>query len=203
MAMSTMQQVPRPDVTTIRQMPETNKPSSGWYAFGVAIAVAGLVVGLVWGLTTYAHYRDQIQGFARMQAPGAAALVLEAGPQTIYFEGGSSTAPTAANVDVTSANGSSVLTSPYIGDVRYDAPDGSVGKAIASIVIPAPGTYRVVVDGPPGTLAFGPGVTTSIILGVIGAIFLTFGSLATGIAVIVVVAVARSHARRRAGQMPN
>jgi hypothetical protein len=38
---------------------------------------------------------------------------------------------------------------------------------------------------------------------VIGALFLTFGSLATGIAVVVVVAVARSNARRRMGQMQN
>jgi hypothetical protein len=204
MAMSTMQQVPRPDVrTSARRTPKKMQPSRGWYALGAAIAVAGLIVGLVWGFTTYSDYRDEIQGFARMQAPGTTALVLDAGPQTIYFEGSSATTPIAANLDVTSAEGSNIPTSPYVGDVRYDAPDGSVGKAIASIVVPAPGTYRVVVDGTPGTLAIGPAVTSSIIVGVIGALFLTFGSLATGIAVVVVVAVARSNARRRMGQMQN
>jgi hypothetical protein len=202
MAMSTMQQVPQPDTTTrVQQTSKGIKPSSGWYALGVSIAVVGLVVGLLWGFTTYFNYRDQIQGFERMQAPGGAALVLDAGPQTIYFEGGSTTTPTAANVHVTSADGSNVPTSSYVGDVRYDAPDGSVGKAIASIVLPVSGTYRVVVDGPPGTLAFGPGVTTSIIVGVIGAIFLTFGSLAIGIAVVVIVGVMRSNARRRTRQL--
>jgi hypothetical protein len=104
--------------------------------------------------------------------------------------------PMAENVHVTSLNGMSVPTRAYVGDVRYDAPNGSVGKAIATIVVPTSGTYRVVVDGPAGTIAFGNPVTSSIIVGVIGAMFLTFGSLIAGIAVVVVVAVRRSNARR-------
>jgi hypothetical protein len=198
MAMNTTQQIPRPDVTArVRQSPKAAKPSSAWYAVGAVIAVAGLVIGLVWGLTTYFEYRDEIRGFARMQAPGAAALVLDGGPQTIYFEGGPAMTPTAADVGVTSSNGSSVPTSAYVGDVRYDAPNGSVGKAIATIMVPTSRTYRVVVDGPAGTVAFGDAVTSSIIVGVIGAMFLTFGSLIAGIALVVVVAVMRSNARRK------
>jgi hypothetical protein len=160
------------------------------------IAAAGLVIGLVWGFTTYFDYRDEIRGFARTQAPGASVLVLDGGPQTIYFEGALAMTPMAENVHVTSLNGMSVPTRAYVGDVRYDAPNGSVGKAIATIVVPTSGTYRVVVDGPAGTIAFGNPVTSSIIVGVIGAMFLTFGSLIAGIAVVVVVAVRRSNARR-------
>jgi hypothetical protein len=200
--MSATQQVPRPDLTVDLGGGRTpRKPSRAWYAVAAAIAVIGLVVGLAWGLTTYFDYRDEIQGFARMRAPGASELALDGGPQTIYFEGSSASTPTATDVHVTSASGSLVPTEAYVGDVRYDAPDGSVGKAIATIVVPAPGTYRVVVDGPAGSVAFGRAVTSSMIVSVMGSIFLVFASLIAGIVIVVAVAIMRSSARKQSRQV--
>ena len=182
--MSTTQDLKRPDVRApIAQRPRRSKPSSAWYVLGALIAAGGLVIGLVWGFTTYAGYRDDIQAFDRMQAPGTAEMVLDGGAQTIYVEGTSEAA--AGDVTVTAPDGTAVLTSNYFGDVRYDAPDGSVGTAFATMTVPSTGTYQVAVQGVSGTIAIGPAVTSSMIVSAMGAMFLAFGSLAVGVVIIV------------------
>ena len=192
--MSTTQDLKRPDVrASIAQRPRQSKPSSAWYVLGALIAAGGLVIGLVWGFMTYTGYRDDIQAFDRIQAPGTEQLVLDEGAQTIYVEGTSEAA--AGDVTVTAPDGTAVPTSDYFGDVRYDAPDGSVGKAFATISVPAAGAYQVGVQGVSGTIAIGPGVTGSMIASVLGAMFLAFGSLAVGVVIIVVVALRRSKAK--------
>ena len=168
------------------------KPSSAWYVIAALVGAVGLAISLAWGLTTYFDYRDEIQGFVRMDAPGTSALVLDAGAQTVYVEGSGVTA--AADVTITAPDSTVVPTTDYSGDLRYDAPDGSVGTAVATVTIPTSGTYDVAVQGLTGTLAIGPSVTSSMIAAAIGAAFLALGSIAAMIAIIVVTAIKRSKA---------
>jgi hypothetical protein len=195
--MSTTQSVKRPDVRApVIEPPRPSKPSSAWYVLGVLVAIGGLVVGLVWGFTTYAGYRDEIRTFQRMPAPGTAELVLDGGPQTIYLEA-TGDAGAAGDVTVTAVDGTAVPTSDYFGDVQYDAPDGSVGRAFATIAVPAAGTYQVAVHGLSGTIAIGPAVTSSMIASAMGAMFLALGSLTVGVGIVIVTAIRRSKATTR------
>jgi hypothetical protein len=187
--MSTTQSVKRPDVRApVIRPPRPSKPSSAWYVLGVLVAIGGLVVGLVWGFTTYVGYRDEIRTFQRMPAPGTAELVLDRGPQTIYLEG-TGDAGAARDVTVTAVDGTAVPTSDYFGDVRYD---GSVGRAFATIAVPAARTYQVAVHGLSGTIAIGPAVTSPMIASAMGAMFLELGSLTVGVGIVIVTAIRRS-----------
>jgi hypothetical protein len=191
--MSTTQSVRRPDVgSSAAPQRRTRRPSSAWYAVGASVAAIGVSIALVWGFMAYTAYRDSIQGFERMLAPGTAELVLGSGAQTIYVEG--SGEATAGNVSITTADGTAVPTSDYLGDLRYDAPDGSVGRAIATVSVPATGTYQVSASGLTGTVAIGPSVSSSMIASAVGSVFLAFGSIAAGAVIVIVTAVRRSRA---------
>jgi hypothetical protein len=191
--MTTTQNVRRPDVrSSAEPQLRTRRPSSAWYVVGASVAAVGVAIALVWGFIAYTTYRDSIQGFERMLAPGTAELVLDGGAQTIYVEGSSEA--TAGNVSITTTDGTAVPTSDYLGDLRYDAPDGSVGRAIATVSVPATGAYQVAASGLTGTVAIGPSVSSSMIAGAVGSVFLAFGSIAAGAVIVIVTAVKRSRA---------
>jgi hypothetical protein len=88
---------------------------------------------------------------------------------------------------------------PFAGDLRYDAPDGSVGVAVGTFRAELPGVYDVVMAGSidyEARNAIGTGMPTSTIASVVGALFVIGATFIVGLAVTISTAVRRSRIAR-------
>jgi hypothetical protein len=168
-------------------------PSAWWYLAAVVIAVGGLIVGAAWGFSAYRSYQDRIEGFSRIGVPGQAPFTVTAsGERVIYFEGPSSTSPAPSDIRVTGPDGSAVAVQSYAADLRYDAPDGSVGRAVATFAAPMAGAYNLIASGPVGVLAIGEGIPASTVASILGALTLIGAAILVGLMLLLVTRVRRS-----------
>lgn len=175
------------------------RPTTAGYWLAVAIVIAGLVAGLTWGLTAYRGYQNDIDRFARVPATGGPITLTQAGERTIYYESAASGAGAHPNIAITGPNGSAVRVEPFEGDLRYDAPDGSVGVALGTFRAELPGVYDVITAGSihgDTRIAVGTGVPTSTIASVVGALFVIGATFLVGLALVISTAVRRSRTAR-------
>lgn len=188
----------RTPVRTMPPLPPARRPTTTGYWFAVAIVVVGLVAGLAWGLTAYRGYENDIDRFARVAATGGRITLTQPGERTIYHEASASGAAH-PEIGIDAPNGSPVRIEPFEGDLRYDAPDGSVGVAIGTFGAELPGVYDVITAGSiddDAYIAIGTGVPSSTIASVVGALSLIGATFLGGLVLFIVTAVRRSRIAR-------
>lgn len=123
-------------------------PSAVWYGVAAGIAVIGLAAAVALGAAGFRDYRQRIDGFARVTPPGQMAVqVRGAGDQVMYYEGDGLPSLAQLGITVTDPQGATVPVRDYLGDQRYDAPDGSQGRALGIFRAATAGTYQLRVTG--------------------------------------------------------
>jgi hypothetical protein len=153
----------------------------------------GLVSGVVWGFSAYGAYLDDVAAFPRVSVPGTEVVRLAAGDHVLYYEG-LGPLPSELEVTIADAAGATVRTARGAGDLRYDAPDGTVGRAFSEFTVTSGGVYIVTVEAQPETahVAIGEGLPGSTIASVVGALAVILASGAVGLLSIVVTAIRRA-----------
>ena len=128
--------------------PPPDQPSRSWFWPGIGIAVVGLVVGLVFGITSYQDSQEEIDTFARLSVPGAVTLqVDEPGQQVVYYEGDESVGIDDLVVGIIDPAGATVAVASYEGELIYETTDLTLGRAIASFDAAQTGAYAIEVIG--------------------------------------------------------
>src|SRR6266540_3616486 len=95
----------------------TRGPSAVWYWVAAGIALIGLAAAVVLGAAGIRDYRQRIDGFARLTAPGQMAVqVLDAGDQVVSYEGDGSPWLAQLGIAVTDPRGATVQVQTYLGD---------------------------------------------------------------------------------------
>jgi hypothetical protein len=185
----------RPQVVIPPSPPAVRRPSRRGYWIGSLIIVVGIVAGLAWGLGAYRSYQRQIESFDRFTVPGQVDIGISTpGERVLYFEGTATVTADQLGITVTAPDGSNAAVAPYTADLRYDAPDGTVGRAIGSFEAGVPGEYRIAATAGPaaGQIAVGEVVPTSTIASVVGAVALICAGGCIGLIVLIATAVRRS-----------
>ena len=185
---------PEAAVTPLPPAPR-RRPKRVGYVTAALIAVVGLTLGAVWGVSAYASMHARIDDFARTGIPGRVTMdVSSPGDRVIYYEGIGEMPLVALGVRVVGPDGEAVHVATYGADLRYDAPAGVIGHAVGTFEATSAGSYVVTAEGsaPVGaSLAVGESIPVSTIVAIIGGVFLVLGSLMTGAVVAIVTAVRR------------
>jgi hypothetical protein len=207
---------PPPPPAPVTQEPI--KPGRRWYwiggiliALGIATAVTLIAVWLV-------RTSDTVDKFARFRVPPEGATqpldFKKAGSYTIYYEWRSEftdpdgtkqsidnsehDAPSQLTIAVTGPNGPVPVTAHEDEDVTFSFND-KVGRAVAKVNIPSPGTYTMQVTSnatSPFAIAVGKGIIRTVIpYALIGGGAFLLG-LALGLTCIIVTAVKRGRRKR-------
>jgi hypothetical protein len=152
----------------------------GWP--GIGVAAAGLIAGVVVGITTYQDSRQEINAFARVPVPGAMAMqVNEPGQQVVYYEGNRSVDIGDLVVSITDPVGAAVVIAPYEGELIYETPDLTLGRAIASFDAIQLGEYDVEVSGlDTGQVTVGESFARIALPGILAALAIAGLSLVAG-----------------------
>jgi len=167
------------------------RPRGSWYFIVVAVGLALAIIGVVVIAMSAIGFADKIDDFRRVDVPGTATVVLDAGSYTVYAEGVGT-----ANVTIRQQNEQMVELRPYSSDITYDMSDHH-GHAVFSFRAPVTGSYFVSTTGPPGAIvAIGPGLGSGLIAGILGGIGLILGGMAFAIVGSIIVGVKRGRSRR-------
>ncbi|MFB3739037.1 MAG: hypothetical protein ACE14W_08735 [Candidatus Velamenicoccus archaeovorus] len=176
--------------------PEIAKASRAGYLAAAVIAAVALAVGLVWGLSAYRSVPDRVDGFARAEIPGEAVVVLPARTgRILYYEGPGSVSLAQLGVEVTDPSGASIAVRPYVTDLRYEAPDEVVGRAVGTFDAVAEGRYRIAANGDAprsGILAVGGSVAGTSIGALVGALLVVLLGLGVAAGLAVLTSIRRS-----------
>jgi len=170
--------------------------STAGYWFAFLIALGGVVVGLAWGLSAYRGLQEQIDAFSRVETPGEAAVRLDGSVgQVIYYEGPGSVSLQELDVRITDPEGDVVPSDTYESDLRYDAPNGVVGRAIGTFQASTQGVYEVTVGGAAlrgARVAVGASIAGSELGRIIGALLLVSTAVAASLVLAIVTSLRRS-----------
>ena len=172
----------QPTVATSPRSSGTHHRSSrSWFWPGIGVATVGLVAGLAVGITSYLGSQQEIDGFARMSAPGAVVVqVDQPGPQVVYYEGEESIIDDLVVV-ATDPDGAAVSIAPYEAELIYETPDLILGRAIASFDAEQIGAYDVEVRGfDTGEITVGDSVARLALPGVLAGLAIAGLSLVAG-----------------------
>jgi len=176
---------PRPADTVGRplRVPASRRPSTLRYWLAAVIAVVGVGAGLTVGLTAYRDSQRQIDTFDGVSIPGTLSVQLdEPGGRVVYYEGVESVRFDDVTIAITDPAGTPVELARYRGEMIYDAPDSTQGRALATFDGAEPGAYTVVVSGvDTGRLVVGDSVARRALPGVLA------GLAITGLAVVAAV----------------
>ena len=182
---------PPPFAGTIGTSPRKVRPGRAWYLLALAVFLAG-AAWLVFGIL---GVKGQVDAFERVPLPQGGLISLHhSGGYVLYYE-----APGAASGQFPSFNVTIVPASPaaraqslrpYAADVNYSF-GSRQGRAVLTLQISHPGTFRVVTTGAPtvaggSDLAFGSTIAGGIVGTVLISVLLIVLGIAGGIAVFVV-----------------
>jgi hypothetical protein len=188
---------------------EPLKPSSAWYWVGAAIALAGVIGGIVFGVTRVTAAIDDVDDWPRVAVPGREDVALDEGEHTLFVE-----YPGAADygtyyepfgddpvVELVDASGDEVIgaVAPRFSSTTYTY-SGHEGRSFGTLHVPADGTYTLVVRGEPEpgqTVAVGDDPVGPVLIGVFGGIGIAGLATLVGLVVVIVVAVRRGREKRR------
>ncbi len=199
------------------------KPSKAWYWIGGLLIAAGVLTALGlfigWAVST----SKAVDNFARVRVPPEGQEVAldfkKPGEYRIYYEWRSEAdgqrvdnddhdPPQNLQITMTGPTGEPVTVHPDDQDISFSFND-KLGQAVATVDIPAPGTYTMQVQSDatePFVIAVGKGALQTIwpwwLLGIIGAFILGLG---LGLLAIIMTAVKRGRRKRelrRASQPP-
>jgi hypothetical protein len=190
--------IPAPRV--VRSSAHLSRTSRAWYWVAAAIFVFGVLVPVVWGLTSVRAANEKARAFPRAAVPGAGTVtVTDPGDQMIYFMGPGDRSPAALGLRVTDPAGGAVPVAPYDLAVKLDLV-GAVGTAVATFPADVQGVYTVTSTGSgvsDGALAVGADVAGDALPGILGALVVMVFCVDVAI-VIVIVTLVRGASRRRA-----
>jgi len=199
-----------------QNMPYTSPPASGgsasggpsriWYWLGGAIIVAGIVGAVAWVVLGIGALSDEIDRFQRVPFGGSGEISFsEPGSYVIYYEDGLDVFP-GFRADIEPLDGGAAEDPrDYTSDLTYNL-GGHSGQAVGTIRILEPGRFRfntTTTSEAGGQLAVGPSIGRRLVFTVVGALGLAFGSAILGVTILIVTAVKRHRARRRAEQGPH
>ena len=130
-----------------RRVPAARRRSTLRYWLAAVIAVVGAGAGLTIGLTAYWDGPRQIDTFDGVPIPGTRTVQLdEPGGRVVYYEG-DKTQFGDVTIAITDPAGTPMAVDRYEGEMIYDAPDSTQGRALATFDGAEPGVYTVVVSG--------------------------------------------------------
>src|SRR6516164_3216049 len=174
---------PPPLAGTLATSPRKTRPGRAWYLLALAVFLSG-AAWLIFGLL---GVKGQVDGFQRVPLPQGGLVSLQhSGGYVLYYE-----APGAASGQFPSFNVTIVPASPaaraqslrpYAADVNYSF-GSRQGRAVLTLQISHPGTFRVVTTGAPtvaggSDLAFG----STIAGGIVGTVLISVLPIVLGIA---------------------
>lgn len=180
-------------------------PSGLWYVLAGVLAGGAIVacIGLI--VASVSQYSDEVDSMDRIDVPGEAALELEAGEYTVYYEtdNGIYLDPD-IDVDITGPDGADV---PVTRKADTDAyvTGRHEGEAIYTFDAPEPGTYQFVVGEEEGVtrdrdgniaVGEGPGILNMVGRIVLG-VAIAFVGMVAGIVIVIVVGIKRGKNKRR------
>ena len=164
--------------------PPHDRPSRSWFWPGIGIAVVGLIVGLVVGITGYQDSQQEIDTFARLSMPGAVTVqVDEPGQQVVYYEGDESVGVDDLVVGIIDPAGAIVAVESYEGELIYETTDLILGRALATFDATQIGTYEIEVTGvDTGQVTIGQSFALMALPGVLAGLAIAGFSLVAGFA---------------------
>jgi hypothetical protein len=172
------------------------QPSTGWYWVAGIVALAGVIAGIVLGLTTFLSYQDDLREMAR-DAGGEVRVTLTTDQDAVVFLEGPGVAdnkdlrPTVA---VTGPEGDDLTVESYDAELLYDVPgrQGETGRAIATFDVTASGVHTVSADTPDDTtIAVGAGLNFATLTQFVAALALPALAVLLAIGMAVSVAIMR------------
>jgi hypothetical protein len=194
---------PPPFAGPLAMSPRRARPGRAWYLLALAVFLSG-AVWLIFGLL---GVKGQVDGFQRVPLPQGGLVSLQhSGGYVLYYE-----APGAAsgqfppfNVTIVPASPAAHAQSlqPYAADVNYSF-GSRQGRAVLTLQISHPGTFRVVTTGAPAVaggsdLAFG----STIAGGVVGTALISVLLIGLGIVGGIALFVVRMTSRRAQMRVP-
>lgn len=170
-----------------------DRSSRSWFWPAIGIAVIGLIVGLVIGITSFQDSQQQVDAFARSSVPGTVTMeVDEPGRQVVYYEGDLSVGLEDLVVNVTDAAGTTVAIAPYGSELIYETTDQTLGRAIATFDAAQIGAYEIEVSGIDiGQVTVGESFARLALPGVLAGLVIAGLSLVGGLALWLVSALRR------------
>lgn len=171
-------------------------PSTGWYWAAGIVAVAGVIAGILLGITSFLSYQDDLREMARA-AGGEVRVSLTIGQDAVVFLEGPGVAdnkdlrPTVA---VAGPDGDEVTVGAYGAELLYDVPGrrGATARAIATFEVTVNGVYTVSADTPEGTtIAVGAGLNFATLAQFVAALALPGLAVVLAIGIAVVAAIMR------------
>ena len=202
--------VPGPAGST--SAPAERTPSAIGYWIAGVIIVVGSVAALIWFVSGISNLFSAVDTYPRVAVPGQVTAPLEAASYKVFAEYPGASADVSGvfrvgDVTVVDSSGSSIPVRSSFAEETYDW-NGHEGRAIAEFTAPTAGTYTVaatVSRTPSATsvrVAVGRGLQRSDILPLFAAAGLGGFAVLAGIVLIVVTAVRRGRAKRRALPTP-
>jgi hypothetical protein len=171
------------------------QPSTGWYWAAGIIAAAGVIAGVVLGITSFLSYQDDLRGMARAAGSEMRVSLTTAHDAVVFLEGpGVADTTLRPTVAVTDPEGDEVAVRSYDAELLYDVPGrrGATGRAIATFDVNLNGVYTVTADPPEGTtIAVGAGLNWATLTRFVAALALPGLAVLLAIGMAVVVAIMR------------
>jgi hypothetical protein len=148
------------------------------------VAVVGLAIGLVLGVTSYQDSQQMIDTFSRISVPGTVTVqVDEPGQRVVYYEGDQSVSLRDLAVTIIDPVGSTVAVAPYEGELIYETTDLTLGRAIVSFEAAQVGAYEIEVGGiDTGQVTVGESYSRLALPGVLAGLAIAGLSLVAGLA---------------------
>jgi hypothetical protein len=148
------------------------------------VAVVGLAIGLVLGVTSYQDSQQMIDTFSRISVPGTVTVqVDEPGQRVVYYEGDQSVSLRDLAVTISDPVGSTVAVAPYEGELIYETTDLTLGRAIVSFEAAQVGAYEIEVGGiDTGQVTVGESYSRLALPGVLAGLAIAGLSLVAGLA---------------------
>ncbi|MDY7103398.1 MAG: hypothetical protein S0880_19615, partial [Actinomycetota bacterium] len=187
------------------------RPSGWWYLLGVFMIILGFVLAAVVGVNGIVSLDDEVRGFGRVPVPGEAALELDDGDYTVYFEPTLGTSPDnepnhgamLGVVSITDPAGADVALEVYETNFEYSF-GGESGFAILTFNAPSQGVYTVTATdaqaagiAPAGQIAIGRSLTDGLGRTLLIAIGVFVLLLVVAIGVMIALAVMRGRSKKR------
>jgi hypothetical protein len=180
------------------------RPSAAWYGLAGVFGFVGLAVPGVLIVLGAVGFVDRVDGFQRVDVPGSAEVRLGAGGYVLYYEapgldsesGGTSVPP--LDITLRSPTGEVLPLSDYDGGFTYSIGSHD-GRAIGTVQVNDPGTYRLTVaerPGSAGVVAVGRGMGRWIVGLVLAAVLSFFLFFAAATVIAVLTAVRRGRSKR-------
>ena len=148
------------------------------------MAVVGLAIGLVLGVTSYQDSQQMIDTFSRISVPGTVTVQMdEPGQRIVYYEGDQSVSLRDLAVTIIDPVGSTVAVAPYEGELIYETTDLTLGRAIVSFEAAQVGAYEIEVGGiDTGQVTVGESYSRLALPGVLAGLAIAGLSLVAGLA---------------------